>query len=294
MNRRQFLKLSLATVIGALMPGTALPLSSPIVSLPHRNRWLSSLEGDEFAFLALGDMGTGWQCEYDLVALMAQSPAAVYSAILLLGDLLYPSAKAELLEPNLVKPFTPLIERGFRFYPVWGNHDWIEREAQVVKDFFVAPNYYSFRLGPAQFWALNSNNFNPAQASWLEGGLRTSQARWKIVALHHSPYSSGVVHHSNQHLIQHLCPLLSAYRVDLCLSGHNHLYERTEKINNVVYITSGGGSASLHKFDDKVDFPCAKVKSCHHFLRIAGNWSSVLIQAVERNGQIFDECVISK
>ena len=65
-------------------------------------------------------------------------------------------------------------------------------------------------------------------------------AAWKVVAMHHPPYSSGQ-HGSTPGAQEHLVPLLSRHRVDLVLSGHDHDYERVEPQHGVTYVVSGGG-----------------------------------------------------
>lgn len=267
-------------------------IAQPIIN--SENHWLPNIISPNFGFLAFGDMGTGWKSEYNLIAQMAQNSPQVYPAVILLGDLIYPSAKKALIEPNIIKPFEQLFRKGFRFYPIWGNHDWIEQKALFVKQYFNAPDYYSYQIGPAQFWSVNSNEFDDKQAYWLNNSLFSSKAVWKIVSLHHSPYSSGEVHRSNKNLIKSFCPILAKHKVDLCLSGHNHLYERTNKIDGVTYIVSGGGSASLHKFASSVDYSRAKVESTYHYLRIRGNINSLAIEAVNSENKIFDQALLSK
>ena len=41
-------------------------------------------------------------------------------------------------------------------------------------------------------------------------------------------------------------PILARHRVDLVVSGHDHLYQRGE-VDGIRYIVSGGGGASLYQ-----------------------------------------------
>ena len=80
-------------------------------------------------------------------------------------------------------------------------------------------------------------------------------AAWKIVYLHHPPYTSGphggvsedgVPHEKGvRHGRQHLAPLFTSEEVDVVFAGHDHCYERSH-YGNVVYVTSGGGGAPLY------------------------------------------------
>jgi predicted phosphodiesterase len=291
MKRRDFLKYSLGGLF-ALCSNLGGAFASSLI--PAQNRWAPNIIGDNFSFLAIGDMGTGWKTQYDLVAQMSKFDATYCPAVLLLGDIIYPSAKKELINSNFIKPFQPMLSKGMRFYPVWGNHDWLEEKAIYLKEYFVAPDYYTFTIGPSQFWTLNSNNFDAKQQAWLSQSLQKSRASWKIVLLHHSPYSSGAVHHSSSNLINSLSPILSQNKVDLCLSGHNHLYERSQKINGVTYVVSGGGSASLHGFDQNVNFARAFIKPCHHFLHAFGNADTLTLNAIDSAGNTFDRLSLRK
>ena len=161
MQRREFLQ----KVFLSLWAFSSLQTQAQIPIIHPSNHWLPQIDSkDYFGFLAFGDMGTGWKTQYNLISQMATNSPNLYPAIILLGDLIYPSAKANLIEPNIIKPFAPLASKGFRFYPVWGNHDWIEQKALFVKQYFDAPDYYTYKIGSAQFWTLNSNEFDDKQA----------------------------------------------------------------------------------------------------------------------------------
>ncbi|MDJ0624772.1 MAG: metallophosphoesterase [Candidatus Caenarcaniphilales bacterium] len=294
MNRRNFLK-ALIGISFLFFASPNLLASSAGFTLSERNRWTHIIEKDQFSFLAIGDMGTGWKTQYEIIEQMENHLNPGTDSVLLLGDIVYPYPTTEQdFKEKFEKPFKPLIDKELRFYPAWGNHDWHTEEAKLLKDYFVAPNYYTFVNGPAQFWAVNSNKFDSNQIKWLKESLSISKSPWKIVFLHHSPYSSGKGHHNNQHLIKNLTPILNEFNVDLCLSGHNHLYERSEKIGSTIYITSGGGSASLHKYDDKANFPRVKANSIHHFLLIEGNNKKLNLKAIDKIGNTIDSMNLEK
>lgn len=298
MNRRDFLKNSLG-LISLLSLGNLKSFSeAQSFALPQKNRWLHTKPGNSFGFFAIGDMGTGWKSQYQLIEqmeLITQKQGQTIDSVLLLGDIIYPSpSENKLVIDKFEKPFTPLIDKGLHFYPAWGNHDWVAEKAQILKSYFGAPNYYTFINGAAQFWSINSNEFNQVQLSWLRNSLSISNSPWKVIFLHHSPYSSGKVHHNNKHLVKYLCPVLNEFGVDLCLSGHNHIYERSEKIGSTIYITSGGGSASLHKYDEEANFPRAKVNSTNHFLAATGDYKHLNLKAIDKSGNTIDNINLTK
>lgn len=65
------------------------------------------------------------------------------------------------------------------------------------------------------------------QRRTLENALKESTAQWKIVVLHHPPYSIRNKW-NNLHLRWMFAPIFSKYNVHLVLSGHEHGYARIE------------------------------------------------------------------
>jgi hypothetical protein len=58
--------------------------------------------------------------------------------------------------------------------------------AQVVRSLYskswrLPAEYYSFVVGPAQFFAIDGNDISERQKQWLVHALETSTARWKVV-----------------------------------------------------------------------------------------------------------------
>jgi len=285
-SRRDFLKLLVTGLCGAFLPAGLSRAAAAIEGIPGLNHWLPIIAGENFNFLGIGDMGTGWSTEKQLVKLMEDESAN--QAVILLGDIAYPQADPKSFKKGFLEPFKPLYKKGLRFYPVLGNHDWLYQKAYVIREHFRIPSYYSFHLGPAAFWMLNSNDFDKEQADWLNSSLTNTRASWKIVCLHHSPYSSGIVHKNDSHLVKNLCPIMERQGVDLCLSGHNHLYERA-RIKGVCHIVSGGGSASLHNYlSVQSSFERDAIEKVHHYIRCRGDQNNIILEAVNINGQVFD------
>ncbi|MCY4263633.1 MAG: fibronectin type III domain-containing protein [Gammaproteobacteria bacterium] len=63
------------------------------------------------------------------------------------------------------------------------------------------------------------------QAQWLDRLLIKSDARWKILTMHHPIFSSGEGRDDSLHR-DTLLPILNKHRVDLVLQGHDHSYAR--------------------------------------------------------------------
>ena len=90
--------------------------------------------------------------------------------------------------------------------------------------------YYSYDYDYAHFVVLNTNTVNDEQINWLKEDLdKASNAKWKVVTMHISPYSTG--DHSNksenQTIVEKLTPIFSEKHVDLVLQAHDHTYNKT-------------------------------------------------------------------
>ena len=90
--------------------------------------------------------------------------------------------------------------------------------------------YYSYDYDYAHFVVLNTNEVNNDQINWLKDDLEAAKdAKWKVVMMHISPYSTG--DHSNksenQNIVQKLTPIFSEKHVDLVLQAHDHTYNKT-------------------------------------------------------------------
>jgi 3',5'-cyclic AMP phosphodiesterase CpdA len=135
---------------------------------------------------------------------------------------------------------------------------------------------------------LDSNDLDPAQLQFLAHALATTAARWKIVALHHPPYSAGY-QGSSVDVRAKLSPVLERYGVQLVLSGHDHDYQRSIPIGGVTYIVSGAAARTRRTGDDSFT---ATSYSWHHFLDIAVTGDHLVLRAVGQDGRVFDEAVL--
>lgn len=88
--------------------------------------------------------------------------------------------------------------------------------------------FYTLRYGNAELFLIdsNANLFRLwQQRNALRNALAKSQAEWKIVVLHHPPYSIRKPH-NNLDVRFLFVPLFDRYGVDLVLAGHEHGYAR--------------------------------------------------------------------
>jgi len=199
-----------------------------------------------FRFLAWGDSGTGSTAQYNVAARMAAVPDVDFA--LGLGDLVYESGAAADFDPKLFRPYAPMLPR-MCFWPTLGNHDAGTGNGAPFYAAFYLPTgsgasgrpsgterYYSFNWGDAHFTCLDSESSSSSPSGamwqWAEDDLAAAQsATWRVVFMHHPPYSKGT-HDSDGEselvtLRQNLVPLFDAQNVDLVLVGHSHNYERS-------------------------------------------------------------------
>lgn len=181
------------------------------------------MQGDGFAnvWLMLGD--NAYECGTD-----AEYQAAVFD--------MYPS-----------------ILRRVVLWPTIGNHDsdcHPDPNAFPYLDIFHLPargeaggvpssteKYYSFDHGNIHFVCLESSPRVglDAMLGWLERDLAATSKDWIIAYFHHPPYTFGT-HDSDSELDlielrQLILPILESHGVDLVLSGHSHVYERSYLLN---------------------------------------------------------------
>ena len=107
--------------------------------------------------------------------------------------------------------------------------------------------YYSYDYDYAHFVVLNTNSMDNEQVSWLENDLEeASNAKWRIVMLHISPYSTGdhTNKSANQSIVEKLTPVFSRKHVDLVLQAHDHTYNKTlpYKWDAAGYTTTNGNT----------------------------------------------------
>lgn len=95
--------------------------------------------------------------------------------------------------------------------------------------------YYSFVYENATFIVLNTNDLaedealSPQQYNWAYETAQNADTQWKIILMHKSPYSNGP-HGEDSDVVairEQLDQLCAACDIDLVLSGHDHVYNRT-------------------------------------------------------------------
>lgn len=202
--------------------------------------------GDEplLRIAVVGDVGdTGGRQEEIAEAMVAAESLGPYDTLLLLGDNVYPGGDPARLDELVLDPFAGVLAGGADLYAIVGNHDALQpdggdREMQLLG---MPGRWWSADLGDLLLVGLDSNEIDdPVQLAWFEETLAAATQTWRVVALHHPPYSAGY-QGSSEHVREVLDPIIRRYHVQLVLSGHEHDYERSVPIQGITYIVTGSG-----------------------------------------------------
>jgi 3',5'-cyclic AMP phosphodiesterase CpdA len=222
-----------------------------------------------------------------VVGIDARQP---FDGLLLLGDNVYPAGDPARLEETVFGPFAELLDHA-PLFAILGNHDVKGGNAAgQVEALGMDGRWWSHDFGDVLLIGLDSNQVDePEQRAWLEETLAASTERWRIVALHHPPYSAG---YQGSHLgaREAFGPLFEQYGVQLVLSGHDHDYQRSEVIGGVTYVVSGGAAGTRRTGEDAFT---AVSFSWHHFVELAVFDDRLVVRAVNQDMQVADEAVIT-
>ncbi|AII52114.1 metallophosphoesterase [Hymenobacter sp. APR13] len=241
-----------------------------------------STEASAQRFAAIGDYGFAGTPERDVSQLVKSwNP----EFIITLGDNNYDLGDSTTIDQNIGQYYHTYIGNykgrygprasTNRFFPSLGNHDYYTRNGEAYREYFTLPGngrYYDFVRGDVHLFALNSDPAEPdgigatsVQAQWLKARLAASRSRWKVVYLHHAPYSSGP--HGNTPALQWPFREWGASAV---LAGHDHHYERLD-VDGLAYFVNGLGGRSL--------YPIRPQRVPQSQFAYTGNYGAMLLSA---------------
>jgi hypothetical protein len=183
-----------------------------------------------------------------------------------------------------------------RFFPCLGNHDWATSNGLPYRVYFTLPGnerYYSYRNGPVEVFALNSNpdtdgtSSTSIQGRWLQAQLAASTARWKLVYFHHNPYAES----SGGEASASFRWPYAAWGASAVLTGHRHVYARI-RTNNLVYFINGLGGESIQPFASGANTTQVRYNSDYGAMRIQATETNLVFHFVTRNNSVIDTHVI--
>lgn len=286
LTRRQAL-LSIATITA----GAALTPRAVFGAAPAK---------DKIKFLAIGDFGTGDDNQTGIAAQMLRDhKTSPLDFVLAVGDNIYPDGGGRHFAKKFERPYSGLIREGVPFHAVLGNHDVKDgRRDQCQYQHFNMKGqcYYTIKKGDglAEFFMLDSTDFNMAQVGWFEGALKESAAKWKIAVFHHPIYSSAGEHGSSLGLRARIEPILARYGVNVVISGHDHTYERVKPQQGVQYfVTGAGGKVRPGDVDLRSPFRAASFDRDNHYMQMVIEDQQISFQTITRGGMVIDRGAIT-
>ncbi len=213
-----------------------------------------------------------------------------WDVLLLLGDQVYPSGNPDRLDDTVFGPFRSVLDGGAELLAILGNHDVKgPRLGEMERRLGMPGRWWSRAFGDLLLVGLDSNRpADPEQRAWLERTLRDSDARWKVVALHHPPYSAGYQGSSSAARAAFV-PLFERYGVQLVLSGHDHDYQRSKVLDGVTYVVSGAASGTRRT--GEADFTAVSF-SWHHFVELDVFADRLVGRAVNQEELVADSWTI--
>ncbi|WP_322752811.1 metallophosphoesterase family protein [Frankia sp. Cas3] len=283
-------------------PASAAGAISTVHTAPQRGRW----DVEPFTFTAFGDQGVSPHALANDGVVAQQNPAfhlllgdIAYADPSGQGRPVSATGAngTDIFNPTIWDSYLGQIEAVASRVP-WmvatGNHDMEALYSpegyggQIARWDFpgngpkACPSVYSFIYGNVGVISLDANDVSneiPAnlgyskgsQTSWLKSRLkflrRQPDVDFIVVFFHHCTYSTTNAHASEGGVRAEWVPLFDAYRVDLVLNGHNHIYERSDPLrggspskavpiggtihpdtDGTTYLSVGGGGRSLYSF----------------------------------------------
>jgi 3',5'-cyclic AMP phosphodiesterase CpdA len=254
--------------------------------------WRPFDDAPDLHLAVAGDTGdSGSRLDGTAAAMAEVGATQPFDSLLLLGDLAYPEGEPSQLDETVFDPFGPVLAQGSELLAVLGNHDVIEDEnvGPLMAAVDMPARWWAHRAGDVLIVGLDSNLVDDLdQLAWLDRTLAGSTERWKIVALHHPPYSAGY-QGSNEAARRRFAPLFERHGVQLVLSGHDHDYQRSTVVDGVTYVVSGAGAGTRRTGEESFT---AVSYAWRHFVEIGVYEDRLVVRAVNEDLRVADEVVL--
>jgi hypothetical protein len=286
-----------AVVLVALVVGC--PQPRPVEPAAHE-RAIVERPAEHVTIAIIGDYGQDGLPAADVAALVrGWAPDFIVTT----GDNNYPDGESETLDLNVgrhyhdfIAPYHGTFGAGAqenRFFPALGNHDWRAAGLEPYLAYFALPGnerYYDVSWGPVDVFVIDSDPHEPdgitagsVQARWLKDALARADGPWKIVVMHHAPYSSG--DHGSTREVQ--WPY-AEWGADAVIAGHDHIYQRIEQAG-VLYIVNGlGGHPQRYDIHEPVEGSVLSFNEDYGALRVQATAERLEMEFVTRGGKVID------
>lgn len=251
--------------------------------------------GGDLSLLVYGDVRTNHAVHRRVVRQMATHEDA--HAVLHTGDFVEVGGRPADWH-TYFEIAAPLLETRALF-PCLGNHEIYGPGGRRRFHRYFMPTaqteYAAWTYGPVRIISVDSNDEfgeDSHQLEWLQNELESARdhegVRFVVVLLHHGPISSG--RHGDHRRLRPLGVVdwLRAAKVDLVISGHDHMYERGTE-DGLKYIVTGGGGAPL--YDVNRHHPAQQAFAIqHHFLRLDFEGDAMRLTTIDDEGEDLERC----
>lgn len=214
-----------------------------------------------------------------------------------------------------------------QFFACIGNHDRSpEGRFDISRAFWNLPShiknssnlskgYYDVVIGPVHFFILDSgynsdyvlkqedgNTSTSIQAAWLRIAMNQSKSPWRVVVLHHAPFSSQDSGGSSEPALEDdgsmSHPALQwpfkAWGANLVLSGHSHGYERLT-VDGLNYIVAGNGGQSLDNYlNTPLTDSVVRYNADYGAVKIAATTETLTVKSITRTGTVVDTLELTR
>lgn len=263
------------------------------------------MPGHPFRFVGWGDNQSGPEIFTGLVEQMIERKPDIAIGV---GDHVSAGSQPELWKLQLMDPARPLFHE-VPFYAAMGNHeqngvDYYELFSYPVPDDAGDPfheSYYSYTYGNTFFIVVNTNTiFIPVGeidtpvSAWIRQQAQSQaamDATWRIAYAHEPGYtenwSDGSCNFDGSAGVDNfLLPVLANNNFHVFFAGHTHAYERGMRDGLVQVITGGGGGGLDTKCFDVPE--TTVIYQEHHFVSVDAGCDTLRLEAIDRNGLLFD------
>jgi hypothetical protein len=249
-------------------------------------------------FAIIGDSGRGSKEQNEVAAQMAAYRQRFdFKFVLMVGDNIYEGpATEDDYRLKFEEPYKALLDAGVKFYAALGNHD--DTNQIYYKPFNMGGHRYYTFVPPVdpltrwdtrvRFFALDSTYVDRHQVQWLAKETGESRAEWKVAFLHHPLYTSGRYAVAARGIRLGVEATFVTGGVDIVFSGHEHIYERAQMQNGILYFITGG-AGSLRQGDAAPSPLIARgYDRDYHFMLAEFNDDGFFWQAINRLGVTID------
>ncbi|MBI2980967.1 MAG: metallophosphoesterase [Deltaproteobacteria bacterium] len=262
-----------------------------------------SSHSSSVSFLILGDWGSGTQDQLDTAKAMGNRCAPEEcDFVVSVGDNFYPSGVQSTKDPFWKTRYKEVYQDlELPFYAAIGNHDRFGNSqaqidySKIDSSWRMPGDHYSVEFPEGgesptlELFVISAELFGGEVRDWLTREIDSSRAVWKMLVVHHPIISNGPHGDDEMRINDELLPII-CNKIDLVLSGHDHLYAHLQETINECRIDQlilGAGGQSVYEANSE-DKRVLSTASLFSFGWIKATKKQLRFQAIQSDGTIYD------